>query len=65
MHDFEILPAIDGLNATNYAIASFLTRYRGLLQVQRPHLEFVDLWPELVLPRSIRAAWDPVITGRR
>lgn len=25
----------------------------------------VDLWPELVLPRSVRAAWDPVITERR
>jgi len=24
-----------------------------------------DLWPELVLPRDIRAAWDPVVEARR
>lgn len=25
----------------------------------------VDLWPELVLPRKVRAAWEPVIRARR
>lgn len=24
----------------------------------------VDVWPDLVLPRDIRAAWDPVIAAR-
>ena len=25
----------------------------------------VDLWPELVLPRDVRAAWTPVVTAHR
>ncbi len=25
----------------------------------------VDLWPDLVLPKAVRAAWDPVVNARR